>query len=99
MAGTAKAKKEGFIDLEMVVTKEGKQYSSWCPLLDIASCGKTPIEAVENLCDAIKCYLEALEEDGELKNLLNDKGIKVVKDNARVFPNSFITHCRQKISV
>ena len=60
-------KKEGYIDLEMVITKEGNQYSSWCPLLDIASCGDNPNEAVTNLCDAVGCYLEALKEDGELE--------------------------------
>ena len=64
MVRAAKVKKEGFIDLEMVVTREGNQYSSWCPLLDIASCGDSPDEAVKNLCDAVGCYLEALKEDG-----------------------------------
>ena len=95
----AKAKKEGFIDLEMVVTKEGNQYSSWCPVLDIASCGATPVEAVENLCDAVGCYLEALKEDGELEKFLRDKALKLVQADEAPVPNSFITHCRQKISL
>lgn len=95
----AKAKKEGYIDLEMVITKEGNQYSSWCPLLDIASCGDSPDEAVKNLCDAAGCYLEALKEDGELEKTLRDKGIKVVQGDETVIPSIFITHCRQKITV
>jgi predicted RNase H-like HicB family nuclease len=95
----ARTKKEGYIDLEMVITKEGNQYSSWCPALDVASCGDTPDEAVKNLCDAIGCYLEALKEDGELGKVLQEKGIKVVRGDEPVIPNSFITHCRQKVSV
>jgi predicted RNase H-like HicB family nuclease len=95
----AKAKTEGFIDLEMVVTKEGNQYSSWCPILDIASCGATPDEASKNLCDAVGCYIEALSEDGELEKLLRDKAIKLVQANEAPVPNMFITHCRQKISI
>ena len=62
----ARVKKEGFIDLETVITKEGNQFSSWCPFLDIASCGDTPDEAAKNLCDAVGCYLEALKDDGNL---------------------------------
>ena len=95
----AQAKKEGYIDLEMVITKEGNQYSSWCPILDIASCGDTPAEATKNLCDAIECYLEALKEDGELGKVLEEKGIKVVRGDEPAIPNSFITQCRQKVSV
>ena len=93
----AKAKKEGFIDLEFIVTKEGKQYSSWCPCLDIASCGRTADRAVKNLCDAVGCYLEALAEDGELGKTLRDKGIKVIQEGETAVPTTFITRCRQKI--
>ena len=94
-----RAKKEGYIDLEMVITKEGNQYSSWCPLLDIASCGDTPDKAVTNLCDAVGCYFEALKEDGELEKTLRHKGLKVMQGDETVIPNTFITHCRQKISI
>lgn len=95
----SKTEKEGYIDLEMVITKEGNQYSSWCPVLDVASCGDTPDEAVKTLCDAISCYLEALKEDGELEKVLREKGIEVVQGDEPVIPTSFITYCRQKVSV
>ena len=93
----ARTKKEGYIDLEMVITREGKQYSSWCPVLDVASCGDTPDEAAKNLCDAIGCYLEALTEDWELGKVLEEKGIQVVRGDEPAIPNSFISPCRQKL--
>lgn len=43
---------------DVVITKEGKKYSSWCPQLDIASAGSTIEEAKENLKEAIELYLE-----------------------------------------
>ena len=95
----SRTKKEGYIDLELVIAKEGNQYSSWCPVLDIASCGDTPDEAAKNLCDAIECYLEALKEDGELGKVLQEKGIRVVGADEPVVPNCFVTHCRQKVSI
>ena len=30
-------KTAGYIAVEFVITKEGKQYSSWCPELDVVS--------------------------------------------------------------
>ena len=89
----------GYIDLELVITKEGNQYSSWCPGLDIASCGDTPDEAVKNICEAISCYLDALKEEGLQEKIFREKGIKVVQGDEPAIPNSFITHCRQKVSV
>ncbi|MBI4895808.1 MAG: type II toxin-antitoxin system HicB family antitoxin [Candidatus Aenigmarchaeota archaeon] len=43
---------------DVVITKEGKNYSSWCPQLDIASCGKSIEDAKKNLEEAIELYLE-----------------------------------------
>lgn len=43
---------------DVVITKEGKKYSSWCPQLDIASFGDTIEEAKRNLKEAIELYLE-----------------------------------------
>ena len=43
---------------DVVITKEGKKYVSWCPQLDVASDGKTVEEARENLKEAVELYLE-----------------------------------------
>ena len=89
----------GYIDLEFIVRKEGNQYSSWCPDLDIASCGDTPEEAVKNLSDALKLYIDTLEKEGELKTVFKERDIKVRPIDEPVIPRSFVTQYRQKVSL
>jgi len=89
----------GDIVVEVVVTKEGNQYSSWCPNLDIASCGDSPEEAVKNLGDALELYLDTLEEEGEQEQVFKERGIRVVSADEPVIPSSFVTQYRQKIRV
>ncbi len=64
------------LKLSILVRKEGRQYSSWCPELDVASCGDTIEEASENLQDAIDIYLTTLAEEGELQKVLEERGLK-----------------------
>ena len=92
-------KTAGYIAVEVVVTKEGNQYSSWCPELDIASCGDNPEDAVRNLGDALELYIKTLEEEGERERVFREKGIRIVSSDEPVIPNSFVTQYRQKIFV
>ena len=64
-----------YVVVQVVVTKEGNQYSSWSPEFDIASCGDSPEEAVKNLGDALELYLNTLEEGGERERVFKEKGI------------------------
>lgn len=89
----------GYIAVELVVTKEGKQYSSWCPGLDIASCGDNPEEAVKNLGDALELYLNTLEEEGEREQIFKERGIAIISANEPVIPTSFVTQYRQRVPV
>jgi len=89
----------GYIALEFVITKEDSQYSSWCPELDIASCGDNPEEAVKNLGDAVEVYLKTLQEEGIQKRVLKERGIRIVGPDESVVPKSFITQYRQKFPV
>jgi len=91
------AKAAGYVVVEIVVTKEGKQYSSWCPNLDIASCGDSPEEAIRNVGDALELYLDTLEEEGKRSQVFKEKGIKIVRADEAVIPSSFVTQYRQKI--
>jgi predicted RNase H-like HicB family nuclease len=59
----------------VLVRKEGNQYASWCPELDVASCGRSIEEACKNLNDAVSCMLDAYQENGELKEFLANRGI------------------------
>ena len=92
-------KKVGYIDVDAIVTKEGNQYSSWCPELDIATCGDSPEEAIKNLVDAIELYLNTLEEEGEREQVFRERGIRIVTADEPVIPTSFITRYRQKVLI
>ncbi len=89
----------GYIAVEIVVTKEDDQYSSWCPELDIASCGDNPEEAVKNLGDALELYLSTLEEEGERNKVFKERGIEIVSADEPVIPTSFVTQYRQKVPI
>ena len=89
----------GYIAVEIVVTKEGNQYSSWCPELDIASCGNSPEEAVKNLSDALELYLGTLEQEGEQKQIFKERGLRIVSVDEPVIPTSFVTQYRQRVLV
>jgi len=89
----------GYIAVEIVVTKEGNQYSSWCPELDIASCGNSPEEAVKNLGDALELYLDTLEQEGERKQIFKERGLRIVSVDEPVIPTSFVTQYRQRVLV
>ncbi len=54
--------------------KEGSMFVSYCPELDIASCGETVDQAKKNLKEAILINLEEAQKMGTLDKLLQDAG-------------------------
>lgn len=56
------------------IWKEGGMYTSHCPELDIASCGKTVDEARKNLREALEIFIEETHNMGTLKDLLEEAG-------------------------
>ena len=56
--------------LTALVWKERDQYVSKCPELEVASCGDTIEEALENLKEAVELYLENAKELGILDDEL-----------------------------
>lgn len=54
--------------------KEGNMYVSYCPELDIASCGETMDQAKKNLGEVILINLEEAQKIGTLGNLLQEAG-------------------------
>jgi len=50
--------------------KEGNMYVSYCPELDIASCGETVEQAKKNLKEVILINLEETQKIGTLDKLL-----------------------------
>lgn len=60
------------------VFREGKQYVSYNPELEVASCGDSPEEAKENLREAIEGFVAVAAENGTLDDILEAAGY--VKD-------------------
>ena len=54
--------------------KEGNMYVSYCPELDIASCGETVEQAKKNLREVILINLEEAQKMGTLDKLLEEAG-------------------------
>ena len=52
------------ISLTSIIWKEGDKYVSKCPELEVASCGDTLEEALENLKEAVELYIENAKELG-----------------------------------
>jgi predicted RNase H-like HicB family nuclease len=54
--------------------KEENMYASYCPELDIASCGETVDQAKKNLKEVILINLEEAQKIGTLEKLLQEAG-------------------------
>lgn len=64
------------LDYEIIVFKEDTVYVSYCPELDISSCGSTLEQAKEMLKIAVRLFLEEAEEMGTLDDILEESGYK-----------------------
>lgn len=62
------------------IWKEGNMFASYCPELDVASCGHTPDEAEKNLCEVIEIYLEETKKMGTLRQFLEECGFTIDND-------------------
>lgn len=67
--------RKAFIELSLLVRKEENQFVSWCPELDVSSCGDSIEEARENLFDAVELYVDTLATEGELLQVLQERGV------------------------
>ncbi len=59
------------------IWKEGNMYTSYCPELDVASCGRTIEEAQKNLIEVILIQLEETAKMGTLKEFLENAGYEI----------------------
>jgi len=62
------------INFTTQIWKEGKMYVSYCPELDVSSCGRTIEEAKKNLLDAVEGFLEEAKKMGSLGEILRESG-------------------------
>jgi predicted RNase H-like HicB family nuclease len=66
-----------YVILTFVVEQEGEYQVSKCLELGTASFGNDVDEALENLMDATEVYLNTLEDLGECRRVLEEKGVRV----------------------
>jgi predicted RNase H-like HicB family nuclease len=62
------------IKLTEELWKEGNMYVSYCPELEIASCGETVEQAKKNLKEVILINLEETRKMGTLEKFLREAG-------------------------
>ncbi len=56
------------------IWKEGGMYTSFCPEIEVASCGRTVAEAKKNLREVLEIYVEEASKMGTLNDLLEEAG-------------------------
>lgn len=62
------------INFTTQIWKEGKMYVSYCPELDVSSCGRTVEKARKNLLEAVEGFLEEAKKIGSLGEILRESG-------------------------
>ena len=64
------------LDFDMIIFMENKTYVSYCPELDVASCGHTENHAREMLKEAISLFLEEADKMGTLEMILEETKLR-----------------------
>lgn len=62
------------IEFDSVVFEEGNAFVSYCPKLDVSSCGSDLDQARMNLKTAVRLFLEEAEKLGTLEEILDEAG-------------------------
>jgi predicted RNase H-like HicB family nuclease len=58
------------------IWKEGNMYVSYCPELDVASCGEDVEQAKKNLVESIIINIEETKKLGTFEQFLEDSGLE-----------------------
>jgi len=69
------------IRLTEEIWREGNMYVSYCPELDIASCGEDVQQAKKNLTDTILINIEETKRLGTFKKFIEDCGLEEINAN------------------
>ncbi|MBT9138326.1 MAG: hypothetical protein DDT31_00878 [Syntrophomonadaceae bacterium] len=64
------------LEVDGLVWQAGKVFVSYCPELDVSSCGDTVEEARTNLRVAVRLFLAETERMGTLDSILKEAGFK-----------------------
>ena len=69
------------IRLTEEIWKEGNMYVSYCPELDIASCGEDVQQAKKNLMEAVTINIEETKKMGTFEQFLEDYGLEEISSD------------------
>ena len=69
------------IEFDGIVFKEGEIFISYCPKIDVSSCGNTVDEARTNLKTAVRLFLEEAAKMGTVEDILIESGYKQINLN------------------
>jgi predicted RNase H-like HicB family nuclease len=78
------------IKLTEEIWKEDNMYVSYCPELDIASCGKDILEAKNNLSEAIQINFEETKKMDTFDKFLAEAGFTTDENNTLVLRKELI---------
>ncbi|NUO79026.1 type II toxin-antitoxin system HicB family antitoxin [candidate division KSB1 bacterium] len=65
-----KSGKTESLDLHVLIEKEGRLYSALCLEIDVASQGRTVVEAKKNIVEAVRLYFEDVYAEGDEKEFI-----------------------------
>lgn len=60
------------------IWKEGNMYVSYCPELDVVSCGENVQQAKENLLEAIMINIEETKKMGTFEKFIDECGLEIM---------------------
>jgi len=78
------------IDYDILVFKEGEAFISYCPELDLSSCGESIEQAKDMLRTAVRLFIEEADKMGTLDDILEESGYRK-KDGGWVSPKLVAT--------
>jgi predicted RNase H-like HicB family nuclease len=64
------------LEVDGLVWREENIFISYCPKLDVSSCGNTVEESRTNLRTAVRLFVEEAEKLGTLDTILRESGFK-----------------------
>src|SRR3989344_2478892 len=62
------------LKLPVQITKQGKRFVAWTPVLDLSTSGRTVIEAKKRFAEAVRLFIEELIEAGTVDEVLLSLG-------------------------
>ncbi len=97
-------RKQGYqvsVNLPVQITREGKVFVAYCPVLDIATQGDTYEEAQEMFHELVGIFIDDLIERGTLEKVLLDLGWKKASHGKRweLPERQFISETHQEVSL